>query len=278
MLEFRTAPPHLPDRKRQRPESIEGLHVLVTDACSEIGRATATLLAEQGAQLLLVARRGDQLVATCNQIAAAGGTANWFRCDISALGDVDQLVEWVLSDFGRVDVLINNAGRPLRRPVSQSLDRFRDYQRMMATNYFGPLRLTLGLLPAMLESGSGQVINVGPWSLKTGATANFASYASSQAAWTTFGQCADAELAPRGIQVTAVQYPAVQPDTGTIAHYVTEPALEPTEAARLIETAIRTRPARLEPRFARTLRGLAGVAPRSTNRILSRLARVDMSV
>lgn len=278
MLEFRTVPPRLPDRRRQRPESIEGLRVLVTDACSGIGRATAALLAQQGAQLLLVARRRDQLVATCNQIVDAGGAANWFRCDISALGDIDQLVEWVLGDFGRVDVLINNAGRPPRRPVSQSLDRFRDYQRMMATNYFGPLRLTLGLLPAMLESGSGQVINVGPRSLQTGATPNFASYAGSQAAWTTFGHCVDAELAPRGIQVTAVHYPAVQPDTGTIAPYVTEPALEPADAARLIETAIRTRPARLEPRFARTLRGLAGVAPRSTNRILSRLARVDMPV
>ncbi len=278
MLEFRTAPTRLPDRRRQRPETINGLRILVTDACSEIGRATATLLARQGAQVLLVARRRDQLVATCNQIVDAGGAANWFRCDISALDDVDQLVGWVLSDFGRIDVLINNAGRPLRGPVSPSLDRFRDYQRMMATNYFGPLRLTLGLLPAMLESGSGQVINVGPWRLKSGTTPNFASYASSQAAWTTFGQCVDAELAPRGIQVTAFQYPAVQPDTGTIAHYAAEPALEPTEAARLVETAIRTRPARLEPRFARTLRGLAGVAPRSTSRILSRFARADMSV
>ncbi|MFX0573010.1 SDR family NAD(P)-dependent oxidoreductase [Nocardia nepalensis] len=272
MLEFRPAPVRLPDRKRQRPESIEGLRVLVTDACSDIGRATAMLLAHQGAQLLLVARRADQLVAARNDIVGAGGAANWFRCDTSALGDVDQLVDWVLSEFGRIDVLINNASRPLRRPVSQSLDRFRDYQRMMATNYFGPLRLTLGLLPAMLESGSGQVINVGPWNLNIGAAPNFASYASSQAAWTTFGQCADAELSPRGIQVTAVQYPAVQPETGAIAHFVAEPALDPDDTARLIETAIRTRPTHLEPRFARTLRGLAGVAPRCTNRILSRLA------
>ncbi|WP_433725257.1 SDR family NAD(P)-dependent oxidoreductase [Nocardia sp. CA-129566] len=272
MLEFRPAPARLPDRKRQRPESIEGLRVLVTDACSDIGRATADLLAEHGAQLLLVARRGDRLVAACNEIVDAGGHAGWFRCDISALGDVDELVHWVLTEFGTVDVLINNAGRPVRRPVSQSLDRFRDYQRMMATNYFGPLRLTLGLLPAMLESGSGHVINVGPWSLNTGAAPNFASYASSQAAWTTFGQCVDAELSPRGIQVTSVRYPAVQPESGTIAHFVAEPALEPSDAARLIETAIRTRPAHLEPRFARTLRGLAGVAPRSTNRLLSRLA------
>jgi NAD(P)-dependent dehydrogenase (short-subunit alcohol dehydrogenase family) len=270
MLEFRLAPARFNDRKRQRlAESIEGRRVLVTDACSEIGRATATRLAEQGAQLLLVSRHGDQLVTACGEIVDGGGHASWCRCDISALGDVDQLVDWVLAEFGAVDVVINNAGRPLRRPVAQSLDRFRDYQRMMAANYFGPLRLTLGLLPAMLESGSGHVINVGPWSLNTGAAPNFASYASSQAAWTTFGRCADAELSSRGIQVTSVHYPAVRADTDvTIAHFSEDRAREPAEAARWIETAIRTRPARLEPRFARTLRGLAGVAPRSTNRLM----------
>jgi hypothetical protein len=89
---------------------------------------------------------------------------------------------------------------------------------------------------------------------------------------TTFGQCADAELSPRGIQVTAVQYPAIPPESGTIAHYSAEPVHAPADAARLIETVIRTRPTRLEPRFARTLRGLAGVAPRSTSRLLARLA------
>ncbi|WP_406237771.1 hypothetical protein [Nocardia sp. NBC_01009] len=103
----------------------------------------------------------------------------------------------------------------------------------------------------MLDSGSGQVIQVGPWSPNTGATPNFAPYASSQAAWTTFGQCVDTELSPRGIQVTSVHYPAHRADNAvTIAHCSEDPAREP--AARWIDTAIRTRPARLEPRFART--------------------------
>ncbi|WP_328411305.1 hypothetical protein [Nocardia sp. NBC_00403] len=117
----------------------------------------------------------------------------------------------------------------------------------------------------MLDSGSGQAINVGPWSPNTGAAPNFAPYARSQAAWTTFGQCMEAELSPRGIQVTSVHYPAHRADNAvTIAHCSEDPAREPTAAARWIDTAIRTRPARLEPRFARTLRGLA---PRSTHRL-----------
>ncbi|MET8779930.1 SDR family NAD(P)-dependent oxidoreductase [Nocardia sp. NPDC004654] len=250
-------------------QSLAGKRVLVTDACSEVGRATATLLADRGAQLLLVARRGDQLITTCAEITSAGGRAHWFRCDISALGDVDQLVTWVLTEFGSVDVLVNNAGRPQHRPVVQSLDRFRDYQRMMAVNYFGPLRLTLGLLPAMLNSGSGHVVNVGPAHHNATAAASFASYASSQAAWTTFAECAEAELGSHGIQVTAIDYPAVHSDpaaAGTEVAFADQYDRDPAEVARAVETAITARDEE-HPRLARTLRGLAGVAPRSTTRL-----------
>ncbi|MFI6044353.1 SDR family NAD(P)-dependent oxidoreductase [Nocardia sp. NPDC051321] len=237
--------------------------MLITDACSGIGRATANVLAAQGAQLLLVARGSDELIGACEEIRSDGGVADWNRCDVSALGDVDQLVTWVLGEFGTVDVLINTAGRPMRRPVTQSLHRFRDYQQMMATNYFGPLRLTLGLLPAMLRSGSGHVINVGPWNVHTGAAPNFASYASAQAAWTTFGQCADAELSPHGIQVTTIHYPAFGKDTDA-----PQRPEEATQTAHRIESAIHANSPRTEPRFTRTLYALAGVAPRSTARLM----------
>lgn len=258
MIEFRAA-----RRNSPTADSIAGKRVVVTDACSEVGRATARLLASRGAEVLLVARHGSQLVEDCATIIESGGRAHWHRCDISALGDVDQLVEWLLTEFDSIDVLINNAGRPSRRPILQSLDRFADYQRMMASNYFGPLRLTLGLLPAMLAGGSGHVVNVGPWTLSTGAAPNFASYASSQAAWTTFGQCADAELSPRGIHFTAVHYPAFRVDPAAPSYYSENPLLDPCEAARWIETAIRTRPAQVHPRFPRALLGLTGIAPRT---------------
>ncbi|TQM25932.1 SDR family NAD(P)-dependent oxidoreductase [Nocardia bhagyanarayanae] len=283
MLEFRPAPARFVERRLRasapRAErsggadegatgSLAGKRVLVTDACSEVGRATAALLADRGAQLLLVARRGDQLITACEEIIRSGGQAHWFRCDISALGDVDQLVTWVLAEFGSVDVLVNNAGRPLHRPVAQSLDRFRDYQRMMAVNYFGPLRLTLGLLPAMLNSGSGHVVNVGPAHHNAAAAANFASYASSQAAWTTFAECAEAELGPRGIHVTAIDYPAVHTDpasAGTELEFADEYDRGPAEVARAVETAITDHDE--HPRRARGLRALANVAPRSTTRL-----------
>ncbi|WP_167333430.1 SDR family NAD(P)-dependent oxidoreductase [Nocardia concava] len=264
MIEFRAA---------RRPRSagslagelpISGKRIVVTDATSDIGRETARLLGFHGAEVILIARNGSQLVEECATIIEAGGRAHWFRCDISALGDVDQLVEWLLTEFDAIDVLVNNTGRPTRRPVLQSLDRFRDYQRMMSAYYFGPLRLTLGLLPAMLAGGAGHVVNVGPWSAATGAAPNFASYAAAQAAWTTFGQCADAELSPRGIHVTTVQYPAFKLDAESPTYRTESPTLDPAEAARWIETAIRTRPAQVQPRFPRALLGLATMAPRTT--------------
>ncbi|WP_067830236.1 SDR family NAD(P)-dependent oxidoreductase [Nocardia inohanensis] len=264
MIEFRAARRPRPTGSLPGKQPIAGKRVVVTDACSDIGRATARLLTAQDAEVILVSRNGAQLVEDCAALTKSGGRAHWYRCDLSALGDVDQFVEWLLTEFDSIDVLVNNAGRPARRPVLQSLDRFRDYQRMMAANYFGPLRLTLGLLPAMLAGGSGHVVNVGPWSLTTGAAPNYASYASSQAAWTTFGQCADAELAPRGIHVTTVHYPAFRPDASAPTAYIEQPILNPDEAARWIETAIRTRPTQIQPRFPRALLGLANMAPRTT--------------
>ncbi|GAM46538.1 short-chain dehydrogenase [Nocardia seriolae] len=257
MIEFRAARRPRATAALAAELPIEGKRIVVTDAASEIGRETARLLGFHGAEVILVGRNGSQLVEECATIIEAGGRAHWYRCDTSALGDVDQLVEWLLTEFDTVDVLVNNTGRPTRRPVLQSLDRFRDYQRTMAAHYFGPLRLTLGLLPAMLAGGSGHVVNVGPWSPETGAAPNFSSYAAAQAAWTTFGQCADAELSPRGIHVTNVRYPAVAP-------YSPATSLDPAEAAHSIESAIRTRQPQLQPRFPRALLGLATMAPRTT--------------
>ncbi|WP_054813254.1 SDR family NAD(P)-dependent oxidoreductase [Nocardia arizonensis] len=244
MLEFRAAPGRLTDRLRRRDPAATcpaGLCVLVTEACSDIGRATATRLAGRGMRLVLVDRHADRLAEVRERITASGGLARERRCDLSALGDIDQLVEWVRGEFGAVDVLVNNADATLRA-VAPSPDRFRDYQRSMAANYFGPLRLTLGLVPALRLARSGLVVNVGPRPLAE------TCFAGATAAWSTFGHCADAELAQQGIRVCAVDTAPASNERATIA-------------AHGVETAIRERHRPSASRRSRAPRGPGGISP-----------------
>ncbi|MFC9434862.1 SDR family NAD(P)-dependent oxidoreductase [Nocardia sp. NPDC057030] len=262
---------HRPGRAAEINESVAGQRILLTGASSGIGRAAAVRLAAAGAHLILVARRADELKAVCAEIAAAGGSAEYRCCDVSDTGDVDRLVEWILPRYSPIDVLVNNAGRSIRRPLTESLDRFHDFERTVALNYLGPVRLTLALLPAMLEHGSGHIVNVGTATSAADTAPNFAAYFGSKSALAAFSRTANAELAGTGIAVTSVNYPFVRtPMIAPTASYANLPVLSSAEAAEWIVTAIRKRPVRIEPRYARSLRVLGAFAPRTVDRIVRR--------
>jgi len=261
----------LPVRRPAAAEAITGKLILVTGASSGIGRSAATCLAQLGATVLLVARREGELAALHEEIIAAGGKAAYRACDLSDREQVSDLVRWVLDEYGGVDVLINNAGRSMRRPVTQSIERLDDFDRAMAVNFFGPVHLTMGLLPMMLDRGSGHVINVGTWTVPVGTSPRFAAYHSSKAALAGFGRCVDAELARRGVRVTSVHYPLVHtPMSAPTEKYRSLPGLSPDEAARWLVTAIRSRPVRMVPRYVPFLQVVGVAAPRQVNRILMR--------
>lgn len=131
------------------PSPLDGRTVLVTGASSGIGEATAREVARCGASVLLVARRAEELARVAGDITSTGGRATTYVCDLTDSDALDALVEQVLAEHGAVDYLVNNAGRSIRRSLDLSYDRFHDVERTMAINYFGPVRLTLGLLPAM---------------------------------------------------------------------------------------------------------------------------------
>jgi hypothetical protein len=253
------------------PESIAGKRILITGASAGIGRAAAAHLAGRGAKVVLVARRERELALLHEEIVDAGGEAAYRACDLSKRDEVDALVRWVLDEHGAVDVLVNNAGRSMRRPVTESFERLADFDRAMAVNFFGPVHLTLGLLPAMLERGSGHVINVGTWTVPVGTAPRFAAYHSSKVALAGFGRCVEAELADRGVRVTAVHYPLVHTAmSAPTERYRDLPGLTPDEAAEWIATAIRSRPVRIAPRYVVLVRALGAVAPRAVDRILLR--------
>ena len=133
---------------RTLKEALDGKHVMITGASSGIGRSTALKVAEAGGVPLLVARNVEKLEEARAEIVAAGGTAYVYAADIADMESVDRLVERVLADHRNVDMLVNNAGRSIRRSIALSYDRFHDFERTMQLNYFGAVKLIIGLLAA----------------------------------------------------------------------------------------------------------------------------------
>ncbi|MBB4685414.1 SDR family oxidoreductase [Amycolatopsis jiangsuensis] len=230
------------DPDRARRSGLAGRVVLVTGASSGIGRATALKVARRGAKVVLVARRAEELEELRAEITAGGGEAAAYPCDLTDGDSVDALVKAVLADHGAVDVLVNNAGRSIRRSVQLATERFHDYERTMAINYFGPVRLILGLLPSMTERRSGHVVNVTTMGLQTD-TPRFSAYLASKAALEEFGLTAGRETLSDGVTFSSVRMPLVR--TAMIAptgSYRGLPASSPERAAALVVKAIEQRP------------------------------------
>lgn len=246
---------------------LRGKQILLTGASSGIGAVAARLLAAEGASVIVVARREELLAEVVDGITASGGSATAMRADLSDLDQVDDVVKAV----GPVDVLINNAARSIRRPLLESLERWHDVERVMALNYYAPLRLIGGLAPGMIERGDGHVINVATWRVLPEASPMFGPYNASKAALSAISRVIDTEWGELGVHSTTVYYPLVStPMISPTRVYDGVAALSAEEAARWLVTAARTRPIRIAPRRALALRALDVIAPGRLNKILER--------
>ncbi|WP_320672585.1 SDR family NAD(P)-dependent oxidoreductase [Patulibacter defluvii] len=246
--------------------------VLVTGASSGIGEATALRLGRAGATVVLVARRREQLEQVRDQIVAAGGRADVHPCDLTDLDAVAAMAAAVLADHGRVDVLVNNAGHSIRRPVHRSYDRMHDFERTMQINYYAAVKLTLALLPSMREQGRGQVVNVLSEGLLVH-TPKFAAYLASKAALDEFSRCVAGEVRADGVRFTGVHMPLVRtPMIAPTKAYRGVPALRPAEAADLIVEAIVEAPYAVTPRSGHALRAAWAVAPEAVEAVIGRVA------
>ena len=147
-------------KDRSLGAALAGRTVMITGASSGIGRATALKVAASGGTPLLVARTRAKLEETRAEIEAAGGQAWVYDADLSDMDAIAGVVERALADHPRIDFLVNNAGRSIRRSVRLSYDRFHDYERTMQLNYFGAIKLIMSVLPHMQEQGSGHIVNV----------------------------------------------------------------------------------------------------------------------
>lgn len=232
-------------RDRTLPGAVRDRVVMITGASSGIGRSAALKVARAGAKVILVARNVENLEGARAEIEAKGGQASIYPADVSDIGQCEKLVKSVLRDHGRIDVLINNAGRSIRRSIHNSYDRFHDFQRTMQINYFGAVRLILGVLPSMEANGGGHIINVS----SIGVLANsprFSAYVASKSALDSFSRCARPEFLDKNVHFTTINMPLVRtPMIGPTTFYNDVPTLSPEEAADLICKALIEKPKRV---------------------------------
>jgi NAD(P)-dependent dehydrogenase (short-subunit alcohol dehydrogenase family) len=230
------------EHSRRLERVVRGKHVLITGASSGIGRATAVKLGASGAHVILVARDRERLEEVRSLVERAGGRASVFAVDLTDPESADGLCRQLVQQFGGADILINNAGRSIRRSLRISEDRFHDFTRTMDINYFGALRLILGLVPAMRKKRDGHVINISSIGVQFGPP-RFSAYVASKAALDGFSRCAAPELLGDGIDITTVYMPLVKTDMiAPTRLYKSFSALTPAQAADLICSAIVRRP------------------------------------
>lgn len=175
--------------------------VFISGASSGIGRQLAVDLAARGAVVVGCGRSRDRLVETLKEVRKARPDALMIACDVGDPEQVHGMMNKVLADFGRIDILINNAGIGMRKPfVDTPLETI---EAIMRTNYLGAVYCAHEVLPAMIAGGSGHIVNVSSGAGKIG-TLNMAGYCASKFAMNGWSESLYYELKPLGINVSLV--------------------------------------------------------------------------
>ncbi len=248
---------------------VGGKVVLITGGSSGIGLAAARRIAEAGAITIVCGRDQDKLDEARAIVAADGHELVTFSVDLASIEDCDRMVKWLNDTHGGVDVLVNNAGRSIRRGIENSYERFHDFERCMQLNYFGALRTTMGLLPKMVDKRQGQVINISSIGVLTNAP-RFSAYVASKAALDAWTRCAASEYADRGVKFTTINMPLVRtPMIAPTKLYNSVPTLSPEEAADLVVQAIVHKPVQIATRL--------GILGQVLHTVMPRVAQIVMN-
>jgi NAD(P)-dependent dehydrogenase (short-subunit alcohol dehydrogenase family) len=249
--------------------ALTGKYVVITGASSGIGQVTALKVAQAGGVPVLVARGKDKLEDTRATIELRGGSAHVYPCDLSDLQAIDALCEQLNAELPSVDFVVNNAGRSIRRSLTLSHDRFHDFERTMQLNYFGAIRLVMGLLPKMREQQRGHVVNISSIGVQTNPP-RFSAYVASKSALDSWSNVVASELVGDGVTFTSIHMPLVRtPMIAPTKIYDKFPTISPAQAADLVVRAMVERPHEIN-----TLLGNAGaiahtLAPKLAFRVLN---------
>lgn len=236
--------PFLRVNRHRLERFLAGKTVLITGASYGIGECLALRLALPTTRLILVARTEEKLLAVQAQVEARGGQATIFPCDLRQSTEVEALLEQLPH---RIDILVSNAGKSIRRSLFDSLDRFHDFTRTMNINYFGPVQLILALTPTLVAQ-QGHVINISAINVLLLPAPQWAAYQASKTAFDQWFRCAAPELNAQGVKTTSIYLPLVR--TRMIVPtkaYQNMPALSPDQVAKLICKAMVARPRTIAP-------------------------------
>ena len=251
-------------------DAVDGTITLITGGSSGIGEAAAKKIADAGGEVVLVARTRENLEKVADGIRSSGGTAHVYPCDLSDMDAIAAMADEVLADLGGVDMLINNAGRSIRRSLALSYDRIHDYQRTMQLNYLGAVQLILKFIPGMRERGFGQIINVSSVGVQTRAP-RFGAYIASKAALDSLCDALQAEVVDDDVKFTTVHMALVRtPMISPTKMYDKFPALTPDQAAGVITDAIVHRPRRASSPFGQFAAVADAVNPAVMDRVRNR--------
>jgi thioester reductase-like protein/short-subunit dehydrogenase involved in D-alanine esterification of teichoic acids len=262
-----------PDRaRRDDPKGpLRGRHVIITGASSGIGRAAAIAVAERGATVFALARNTDALDQLVAEIRASGGDAHAFTCDVTDSTSVEHTIKDILGRFDHVDYLVNNAGRSIRRSVVNSTDRLHDYERVMAVNYFGAVRMVLALLPHWRERRFGHVVNVSSAGVQA-RNPKYSSYLPTKAALDAFADVVGSETLSDHITFTNIHMPLVRTPMIAPSHRLNPvPAISPERAAAMVVRGLVEKPARIDTPLGTLAEVGNYFAPRTSRRILHQL-------
>ncbi len=259
-----------PDRARRNEVSdpLAGRHVIITGASSGIGRASAVAVAARGATVFTLARNADALDDLVTEIRADGGQAYAFTCDVTDSASVDHTVKDILGQFGHVDYLVNNAGRSIRRSVDASTDRLHDYERVMAVNYFGAVRMVLALLPHWRERRFGHVVNVSSAGVQS-TTPRYSAYLPSKAALDAFAEVVATETLSDHITFTTIHMPLVStPMIAPSQRLNPIPAISAEHAAAMVVRGLVDKPVRIDTPLGTLADAGRYLTPKLSRRVL----------
>jgi NAD(P)-dependent dehydrogenase (short-subunit alcohol dehydrogenase family) len=245
--------------------------VIITGASSGIGRAAALAVAARGAVVFALARNGEALDDLVAEIQAAGDEAFAFTCDVTDSASVDATVKDILGRFDHVDYLVNNAGRSIRRSVAASTDRLHDYERVMAVNYFGAVRMVLALLPHWRERRFGHIVNVSSAGVQAN-TPRYSAYLPSKAALDAFADVVSTETLSDHITFTTIHMPLVRtPMIAPSKRLNPVPAISPEHAAAMVVRGLVEKPVRIDTPIGTLSDAGRYFTPKLSRRVLHQL-------